>query len=138
MDALYQFVDRLPIWIVDDDIVEVWRTGDEDDPKGFKGWEAKKAEWGQALLLSWAPLRMSDGVASQTIKVVHSCHGLHPPLSGGHEHKRWHQRLVEPLCGHTEEKHECPLSTAQTLSGNILPKSFEPFISSPALPLYQG
>ena len=69
MDALYEFVDRLPAWIVDDDIMEVWKTGDEDDPKGFKGWEAKKAEWGQALMLSWVPLRMSDGVASQTVKV---------------------------------------------------------------------
>ena len=80
VDALYEFVDRFPTWIVDDDIMEVWKTGDEDDPKGFKGWEVKKAEWGQALMLSWAPLRMSDGVASQMVKVftavivcIHPC-----------------------------------------------------------------
>ena len=83
VDALYEFVDRLPTWIVDDDIMEVWRTGDEDDPKGFKGWEVKKAEWGQALMLSWVPLQMSDGVASQMIKVftaivvcIHPCQAV--------------------------------------------------------------
>ena len=83
VDTLYQFVNRLPAWIVDDDIMEVWRTGDEDDPKGFKGWEVKKAEWAQALLLSWASLQMSDSVASQTIKVftavvvyIHPCQAV--------------------------------------------------------------
>ena len=54
VNALYEFMYKLPAWIVDDDIMEVWKTGAEDAPQSFKGWEAKKAEWGQALLLSWA------------------------------------------------------------------------------------
>ena len=80
MDALYEFVYRLPAWIVDDDIMDIWKSGEEDDPRSFKGWEAKKAEWGQALLMSWAPLWMSDSAASQTVKVftavvvcIHPC-----------------------------------------------------------------
>ena len=34
VDALYEFIDRLPTWIVDDDIMEVWRTGDEECSSG--------------------------------------------------------------------------------------------------------
>ena len=52
VDALYEFVDRLPAWVVDDEVMEVWRTGSEDAPQSFRGWEVKKAEWGQALMLS--------------------------------------------------------------------------------------
>ena len=83
VDALYEFVCRLPAWIVDDDIMDIWKSGEEDDPRSFKGWEAKKAEWGQVLLISWAPLWMSDGAASQTVKVftavivcIHPCQAV--------------------------------------------------------------
>ena len=44
VDALYKFVYRLPAWIVDDDIMDIWKSGKEDDPRSFKGWETKKAE----------------------------------------------------------------------------------------------
>ena len=54
VDALYQFEYKLPAWVVDDDIMEVWKTGVENVPQSFRGWDSKKAEWGQALLLSWA------------------------------------------------------------------------------------
>ena len=83
VDALYEFVYRLPAWIMDDDIMDIWKSGEEDNPRSFKGWEAKKAEWGQVLLMSWAPLRMSDGAASQTVKVftavvvcIHPCQAV--------------------------------------------------------------
>ena len=36
VDALYQFVDRLPAWVVDDEIVDVWVSGHEDDPQSFR------------------------------------------------------------------------------------------------------
>ena len=80
VDALYEFVDRLPAWVVDDEVMEVWRTGSEDAPQSFRGWEAKKAEWGQALMLSWSPARIDGGPASPVAKVftavvicIHPC-----------------------------------------------------------------
>ena len=64
----------------DDDIMEVWRTGMENVPQSFKGWNSEKAEWGQALLLSWANARISDGAVSHSTKVftavvvcIHPC-----------------------------------------------------------------
>ena len=83
VDALYQFVDRLPAWVVDDEIMDVWASGREDDPQSFRGWEAKKAEWGQALLLSWAPARIGGGATSPMVKVytavivcIHPCQAV--------------------------------------------------------------
>ena len=80
VDALYEFVDRLPAWVVDDEVMEVWRTGSEDAPQSFRGWEAKKAEWGQALMLSWLPARIAGRPASPVAKVftavvvcIHPC-----------------------------------------------------------------
>ena len=80
VDALYEFVDRLPAWVVDDEVMEVWRTGSEDAPQSFRGWEAKKAEWGQVLMLSWSPARIAGGPASPVAKVftavvvcIHPC-----------------------------------------------------------------
>ena len=70
VDGLYQFIDRLPAWIVDDDIMKQWSTGDEEAPQAFKSWQTKKVEFGQALLLSWAPARLSGVVTtSETEKV---------------------------------------------------------------------
>ena len=68
VDALYQFVDRLPAWVVDDEIIDVWASGREDDPRSFRGWKAKKAEWGQALMLSWAPAWIGGSAASPCSK----------------------------------------------------------------------
>ena len=83
VDALYQFVDRLPAWVVDDEIIDVWASGHEDDPQSFRGWEAKKAEWGQALMLSWAPAWIGGGTASPMVKVytavficIHPCQAV--------------------------------------------------------------
>ena len=80
VDALYEFVDRLPAWVVDDEVMEVWRTGSEDAPQSFRGWEVKKAEWGQALMLSWSPARIDGRPASPVAKVftavvicIHPC-----------------------------------------------------------------
>ena len=61
VDTLYEFMDRLPAWVVDDEVMEVWRTRSKDAPQSFWGWEAKKAEWGQALMLSWSPARIGGG-----------------------------------------------------------------------------
>ena len=68
-DALYEFVHKLPAWVVDDDIMEAWSTGAEDTPQCYKGWDTEKVEWGQALLLSWVSLRLSGGAASEDSKV---------------------------------------------------------------------
>ena len=83
VDALYQFVDRLPAWVVDDHIVDIWASGREDLPQSFRGWEAQKAEWGQALLLSWAPAQIGSGAASPMVKVytavvvcIHPCQSV--------------------------------------------------------------
>ena len=83
VDALYQFVNRLPAWVVDDKIVDVWASGCEDDPQSFCGWEAKRAEWGQALMLSWAPAQIGGGTASPMVKVyttvvvcIHPCQAV--------------------------------------------------------------
>ena len=83
VDALYQFVDRLPAWVVDDEIIEVWASGSEKDPRSFRGWEAKRAEWGQALMLSWVPARIGGGAASPMLKVytavvvcIHPCQAV--------------------------------------------------------------
>ena len=83
VDALYEFVDRLPAWVVDDEVMEVWRTGSEDAPQSFPGWEAKKAEWGQVLMLSWLPARIGGGPASPVAKVftavvvcIHPCQAV--------------------------------------------------------------
>ena len=83
VDALYEFVDRLPAWVVDDEVMEVWRTGSEDAPQSFRGWEAKKAEWGQALMLSWSPAQIGGGPASPVAKVftavvvcIHPCQAV--------------------------------------------------------------
>ena len=80
VDALYEFIDRLPAWVVDDEIMEVWRSGSEDAPQSFWGWEAKKAEWGQVLMLSWSPAWFSGRPASPVAKVftavvvcIHPC-----------------------------------------------------------------
>ena len=83
IDALYEFVDRLPAWVVDDEVMEVWRTESEDAPQSFWGWEAKKAEWGQALMLSWLPARIDGRPASPVAKVftavvvcIHPCQAV--------------------------------------------------------------
>ena len=83
VDAQYEFVDRLPAWVVDDEVMEVWRTGSKDAPQSFRGWEAKKAEWGQALMLSWSPTRISGRPASPVAKVftavvicIHPCQAV--------------------------------------------------------------
>ena len=83
VDALDQFVDRLPAWVIDDEIIDVWASGREDDPQSFCGWEVKKAEWGQALMLSWAPARIGGGAASPMVKVymavivcIHPCQAV--------------------------------------------------------------
>ena len=83
VDALYEFVNRLPAWVVDDKVMEVWRTGSEDAPQSFRGWEAKKAEWGQALMLSWSPAQIDGGPASPVAKVftavvicIHPCQAV--------------------------------------------------------------
>ena len=80
VDALYEFVDRLPAWVGDDEVMEVWRTRSKDAPQSFWGWEAKKAEWGQALMLSWLPAWIDGGPASPVAKVftavvvcIHPC-----------------------------------------------------------------
>ena len=44
VDALYEFVDRLPAWVMDDEIIDIWKTGHEDVHQSFCGWKAKKAE----------------------------------------------------------------------------------------------
>ena len=69
VDGLYQFVDRLPAWTVDDDIMALWGTGNEDEPQSFKGWQTKKGEFSQALLLSRAPAMLSGAAGSQNEKV---------------------------------------------------------------------
>ena len=83
VDALYEFEDRLPAWVVDDEIMEVWKTGREDVLQSFCGWEAKKAVWGQALMLSWLPARIGGGPASSMAKVftsvvvcIHPCQAV--------------------------------------------------------------
>ena len=60
--------------------MEVWRTGSEDAPQSFWGWEAKKAEWGQALMLSWLPAWTDGRPTSPVAKVftavvvcIHPC-----------------------------------------------------------------
>ena len=80
VDTLYGFMDRLLAWVVDDEVMEVWGTGSEDAPQSFWGWEAKKAEWGQALMLSWLPAWIAGGPASPVAKVftavvvcIHPC-----------------------------------------------------------------
>ena len=37
VDALYEFVDRLPAWVVDDKVMEVLGTGSEDAPQELLG-----------------------------------------------------------------------------------------------------
>ena len=69
VDALYKFVDRLPTWVVDDNIVDIWSTGREDAPQSFRGWEAKKATLGQVLMLSWSPSQIGGSTASTVVKV---------------------------------------------------------------------
>ena len=83
VDGLYQFVDRLPAWIVDESIVALWGTGDEDTPQSFKGWQTKEVEYGQALLLSRAPAMLSGTAVSENEKVfsavvvcAHPCQDL--------------------------------------------------------------
>ena len=83
VDTLYQFVDRLPAWVVDNEIIDVWASGCEDNPQSFRGWKVKRAEWGQALMLSWAPARISGGAASPIVKVytavvvcIHPCQAV--------------------------------------------------------------
>ena len=83
VDTLYEFVDRLPAWVVDDEVMEVWRTGSEDAPQSFRGWEVKKAEWGQALMLSWLPAWIDGRPASPVAKVftvvvicIHPCQAV--------------------------------------------------------------
>ena len=80
VDALYEFMDRLPAWVVDDEVMKVWRTGSKDAPQSFWGWEAKKAEWGQGLMLSWSPAQIGGRPTSPVAKVftavvvcIHPC-----------------------------------------------------------------
>ena len=83
VDGLYHFVNRLPAWIVDDDIMALWGTGNQDAPQSFKGWQTKKGEFGQVLLLSQAPTMLSGAAVSQNEKVfsavvvcTHQCQDL--------------------------------------------------------------
>ena len=83
VDALYQFVDRLPTWVVDDEIIKIWKTGHEDVPQSFCSWEAEKAVWGQVLMLSWSPAQIGGSAASTTVKVftavvfcIHPCQAV--------------------------------------------------------------
>ena len=120
VDALYQFVDRLPAWVVDDPIMDIWASGREDLLQSFRGWEAKKVEWSQALLLSWVPARIGGGSASPMVKVysavvvcIHPCQLVVSIRDGA-------QGLVTALCVGTDEKCKCALSAAQTFSKNFL------------------
>ena len=112
VDVLYEFVDRLPAWVVDDEIIDVWASGHEDDPQSFRGWEAKKVEWGQVLMLFWAPARIGGGARLPYGQSVHSCHCLHPPLPSSDEYQGCCPGLVGPCHSHTNQEHERPLSAA--------------------------
>ena len=72
--------------------MEIWATGHKDDPQSFRGWEAKKAEWGQALMLSWSPARIGSGVASPMAKVyaavvicIHPCQAVMSIKDAAHD-----------------------------------------------------
>ena len=65
VDALYQFVERIPAWVVDDEIMDVWKSGVEDHPQSFKRWKTTHPEYGQALLLSWAHACIDNGATSR-------------------------------------------------------------------------
>ena len=128
VDGLYQFIDKLPAWVMDDQIMELWGTGDEEAPQSFKGWEAKKAEFGQALMLSWAPARLSDVAAPQTEKVfsavvvcIHPCQAVMSIKDGANDvfsFPRAKQRKdVSALC-------RLPKSSANTFYPSPLNDSF--------------
>ena len=78
VDALYQFVEKVPAWVVDDEIMDVWKSGAEDHPQSFKRWKTTHPEYGQALMLSWAHACIDNGATSRTkvFSVVVVC--VHP------------------------------------------------------------
>ena len=134
VDALYEFVDRLPAWVVDDEVMEVWRTGSEDAPQSFRGWEAKKAEWGQALMLSWLPAWITGGPTSPVVKVftavvicIHPCQVV-MSIKDATNNLLSHS-IATPMRSMSAL---CRLPTCSV--GTFLPKSIESFIPSPALP----
>ena len=102
--------------------------------KSFWGWEAKKAEWGQVLMLSWSPARIAGGPASPVAKVFTAVVVCIHPCQVVMSIKDTANDLLSHSITTLDEEHERPLSTTQALGGYLLPKSIESFIPSPALP----
>ena len=61
VDALYTFTDRIPAWVVDDDVMAIWASGEQGFPNSYMNWDSKHTEAGMALMLSRVPSCLGAG-----------------------------------------------------------------------------
>ena len=108
VDALYQFVEKVPAWIVDDKIMDVWKSGAEDHPQSFKRWKTTHPEYGQALMLSWAHACIDNGATSRAkvfsavVVCVHPYQTLMSIRQGANDlinwSIKWPKKCMSALC----------------------------------------
>ena len=69
VDALNTFVDQIPAWVVDDAVMAMWASGEQDLPNSYTGWDSEQKEAGMALMLSRAPSCLGAGEGFQAEKI---------------------------------------------------------------------
>ena len=61
VDALYTFTNQIPTWVVDDDVMAIWASGDQSLLNSYTNWDSKHTEAGMALMLSRVPSCLRAG-----------------------------------------------------------------------------
>ena len=69
VDALYTFVDQIPAWVIDDNVMATWALGMQDLPNSYTNWDSEHKEAGMALMLSRAPPCLGAGEGFQAEKI---------------------------------------------------------------------
>ena len=66
-----------PPWVVDDDVMAIWASGEQGLPNSYTNWDSKHTEAGMALMLSRVPSYLGVGdlegkkVYSAVVMFVH-------------------------------------------------------------------
>ena len=136
LDVLYQFIDRIPAWVVDDAIFKVWKTGLRGCRTRFSWMAGQKScvQAGTIAVMVTCQDQWWHRFSGSQVVLCSRC--VHSPVSGADKHQRWCQRHHQLFQFGPTKEHKCPLSASQVLGKNLLPKSIERRLPGSALDCY--